>query len=71
MGTVYGAVFGISSPGMGIGTYLGGVFFDRSDTYTGLYLVSFLLGVSAIILGTGLRPPLRRAVGAWAPQPSG
>jgi MFS family permease len=70
MGTIYGAVFGISSVGMGIGAYLGGFFFDRSGTYTGLYIVSFLLGVSAIILGVILRPPHRRTVGVWAAHPT-
>jgi MFS family permease len=62
MGTMYGAVFGISSVGMGIGSYLGGVFFDQAGSYTRLYVVSFLLGVSAIMLGVVLRPPVHRAV---------
>jgi MFS family permease len=70
MGTMYGAVFGISSLGMGMGSYLGGVFFDRSGTYTPLYVVSFLLGLSAIILAVVLRPPLHRAVDIWAAHPS-
>jgi MFS family permease len=69
MGTMYGTVFGISSIGMGIGAYLGGFFFDLSGTYTGLYVVSFLLGVSAIILAFGLRPPRLRAIKAWSPFP--
>jgi MFS family permease len=69
MGTMYGTVFGISSVGMGIGAYLGGFFFDLSGTYTGLYVVSFLLGVSAIILAFGLRPPCLRAIKAWSPFP--
>jgi MFS family permease len=70
MGTMYGAVFGISSVGMGIGSYLGGLFFDRSGTYAGLYVVSFLLGVSAIILGSVLRPPRLQAVDVWAAHPA-
>jgi MFS family permease len=69
MGTMYGTVFGISSVGMGIGSYLGGFFFDLSGTYAGLYVVSFLLGVSAIILGFGLRPPRMQAVKEWFPSP--
>jgi MFS family permease len=67
MGTMYGAVFGISSVGMGIGSYLGGVFFDQSGSYTKLYVVSFLLGVSAIVLGAVLRPPFRRAMRVSSP----
>jgi MFS family permease len=70
MGTLYGAVFGISAIGMGIGSYLGGIFFDLSGAYAGLYVVSFLLGVSAIILGLILRPPRRRGVGVWAAHPT-
>jgi MFS family permease len=69
MGTMYGAVFGISAIGMGIGSYLGGFVFDLSGSYAGLYVVSFLLGISAIILGVSLRPPRRRAMGVWAPHP--
>ena len=70
MGTMYGAVFGISAIGMGIGSYLGGFFFDLSGTYAGLYVVSFLLGVSAIILGVVLRPPRIHSVGVWAAHPT-
>jgi MFS family permease len=70
MGTMYGAVFGISSIGMGLGSYLGGFFFDLTGTYAGLYVVSFLLGLSAIALGFGLRPPRARGVEAWAAQPT-
>jgi MFS family permease len=70
MGTLYGAVFGISAIGMGIGSYLGGIFFDLSGAYAGLYVVSFLLGVSAIILGLVLRPPRRRGAGVWAAHPT-
>jgi MFS family permease len=57
MGTMYGAVFGISAIGMGLGTYLGGFFYDRAGTYTGLYLVSVVLGVAAMLVGLGLRRP--------------
>lgn len=70
MGTMYGAVFGISAVGMGIGSYLGGFFFDLSGTYAGLYVVSFLLGISAIILGLVLRPPHMQAFGVLAPHPT-
>jgi MFS family permease len=70
MGTMYGLVFGVSSVGMGIGTYLGGFFFDRSGSYTGLYVASFLLGVSAIILAAALRPPHIASVRAWAAHPT-
>jgi predicted MFS family arabinose efflux permease len=68
IGTMYGAVFGISAIGMGLGSYLGGLFFDLTGTYAGLYVVSFLLGLSAIALGFGLRPPGVHGVGTWAAQ---
>jgi MFS family permease len=69
MGTMYGAVFGISAIGMGIGSYLGGFIFDRMATYMGLYVVSFLLGAAAVMLAFGVRPPRLRAVGVWVAQP--
>ena len=70
MGTMYGAVFGISAIGMGIGSYLGGYLFDQMGTYMGLYVVSFFLGSGAIMLAFGVRPPRRRAVGVWVAQPT-
>jgi MFS family permease len=70
MGTMYGAVFGISAIGMGIGSYLGGFIFDQMGTYMGLYVVSFLLGVAAIMLAFGVRPPRPRTVRVWAAQPT-
>jgi predicted MFS family arabinose efflux permease len=70
MGTMYGAVFGISSIGMGLGSYLGGFFIDLTGPYAGLYVVSCLLCISAIALGFGLRSPHPRGVGAWAVPPT-
>jgi MFS family permease len=70
MGTMYGAVFGISAIGMGIGSFLGGFIFDQMGTYMGLYVVSFLLGGAAIMLAFGVRPPRLRAVGVWVAQPT-
>jgi len=57
MGTMYGVVFGISCVGMGIGSYLGGFIFDLTRQYAWLYVVSSLLGTSAIVVAVGLRPP--------------
>jgi MFS family permease len=70
MGTMYGAVFGISSIGMGLGSYLGGAIFDRLGSYTGLYAVSALLGAAAILLSLGLRRPSPTAAERWAVQPT-
>jgi MFS family permease len=68
MGTMYGAVFGISAIGMGIGSYLGGFLFDQMGSYMGLYVISFLLGASAIMFAYSVRPPRLRAVGVWVAQ---
>jgi MFS family permease len=70
MGMMYGAVFGISSIGMGIGSYLGGFFFDLAGTYTALYSVSFLLGVGAITLAVALRAPRVHDVNLWMAHPT-
>lgn len=70
MGTMYGAVFGISAVGMGLGSYLGGFFFDLAGTYSGLYVVSFLLGAAAMLMGLGLRRPRPNPAGVLAVQPT-
>jgi MFS family permease len=70
MGTMYGVVFGISSIGMGLGSYLGGLFFDLTGMYARLYLVSFLLGAAAILLAMGLRPPRLQPAGTLALHPT-
>ena len=66
MGTAYGAVFFISSIGMGLGSYAGGALYDLLGTYQGLFLASFAIAVMAVVLGVTLRPP---AV-VPAPRPS-
>lgn len=48
MGTTYGAVFFISSIGMGVGSYAGGYLFDLLGNYTWLYVGSFLVGGAAV-----------------------
>lgn len=70
MGTMYGAVFGISAVGMGLGSYLGGFFFDLAGTYSGLYVVSFLLGAAAMLVGLGLRRPRPNPASVLAVQPT-
>ena len=66
MGTAYGAVFFISSIGMGLGSYAGGALHDLLGSYQGLFLASFAIAVMAVVLGVTLRPP---AV-VPAPRPS-
>jgi predicted MFS family arabinose efflux permease len=57
MGTAYGAVFLISTLGMGIGSYAGGVFYDRLGSDAWLYGGSFAIGALAVLLALTFRPP--------------
>jgi MFS family permease len=65
MGTAYGAVFLISSLGMGIGSLAGGVIYDRLGAYAWLYLGSALVAFMAIVLAFTFRRP--EAIGARIP----
>jgi MFS family permease len=65
MGAAYGAVFLISSLGMGVGSYAGGFIHDALGSYQWLFLGSFGIGTMAVVLGLTLRAPapvLRPAV---------
>jgi MFS family permease len=57
MGTAYGAVFFISSVGMGLGSYAGGWIFDLLGSYHFLYVGSALLALAAVGLAANLRAP--------------
>lgn len=57
IGTAYGAVFFISSIGMGVGSYAGGVIHDLLGTYLWLFLGSGAVATAAIVLAASLRPP--------------
>ena len=57
MGAAYGAVFLISTLGMGIGSYAGGVLYDRLGSYAWLYGGSFAVGAIAVALALTFRPP--------------
>ena len=57
MGTAYGAVFLISSIGMGIGSLAGGVIYDRLGAYAWLYLGSALIASMAVVLASTFRRP--------------
>ncbi|HEY3098838.1 MAG TPA: MFS transporter [Methylomirabilota bacterium] len=50
MGTAYGAVFLISTLGMGVGSFAGGAIYDRLGAYTWLFLGSAAIGAMAIVL---------------------
>lgn len=57
MGTAYGAVFLISSLGMGLGSLAGGVIYDRLGAYAWLFLGSALVAVMAVVLAFTFRRP--------------
>jgi MFS family permease len=57
MGAAYGAVFLISTLGMGIGSYAGGLLYDGLGSYTWLYSGSFMIGALAVSLALTFRPP--------------
>ena len=57
MGTAYGAIFFISSIGMGIGSYAGGWAFDFLGSYQLFYSASALFALSAVAVASTLRAP--------------
>jgi len=57
MGSAYGAVFLISTLGMGLGSFAGGVIYDRLGSYVWLFLASFAIGAMAVVLAFTFRPP--------------
>jgi MFS family permease len=57
MGAAYGAVFLVSTFGMGIGSFAGGWLYDRMGTYAWLYGGSFAVGALAVTLALTFRPP--------------
>jgi MFS family permease len=62
MGAAYGGVFLISTLGMGVGSFAGGVLYDRLGSYTWLYSGSFAVGALAIALALTFRAPRAVAV---------
>jgi len=57
MGSAYGAVFLISTLGMGLGSFAGGWIFDHLGSYAWLYVSSAMIGVMAGVLALTFRPP--------------
>ncbi|MBI4635071.1 MAG: MFS transporter [Candidatus Rokubacteria bacterium] len=64
MGTAYGAVFLISTLGMGIGSYAGGWFYDHLGSYAWLFASSAAIGTMAVVLALTFRPPRPLPAGA-------
>jgi MFS family permease len=57
MGAAYGAVFLISTLGMGLGSWAGGWVYDAFGSYAWLFISSASIGVMAMILALTFRPP--------------
>ena len=57
MGSAYGAVFLISTLGMGIGSWAGGFIHDALGTYAWLFISSAAIGVMAMVLALTFRAP--------------
>ena len=57
MGSAYGAVFLVSTLGMGFGSFAGGAIYDRLGAYTWLFVGSFAIGTMAVVLALTFRQP--------------
>ena len=66
MGAAYGGVFLVSTLGMGLGSFAGGVLYDRLGSYAWLYAGSFAIGAAAVLLALSFRAPPALAVPATA-----
>ena len=56
IGTMVGATSMASSLGMAVGPLVGGLIFDRFNTYSGLYIGSFVMGLAAAGIMLTFRP---------------
>jgi MFS family permease len=57
MGTAYGAVFLVSTLGMGLGSWAGGWIHDVFGTYAWLFISSAAIGAMAMVLALTFRAP--------------
>src|SRR5207245_580037 len=63
MGSAYGAVFLISTLGMGLGSWAGGYIHDAFGTYAWLFISSAAIGLMAMVLALAFRA--LRLPGVW------
>ena len=63
MGTAYGAVFLVSTLGMGLGSWAGGWIHDVFGTYAWLFISSAAVGAMAMVLALTFRSPGTAALG--------
>jgi predicted MFS family arabinose efflux permease len=57
MGAAYGGVFLVSTLGMGLGSWAGGLIYDRLGGYAWLFMGSFAIGAMAVVLALTFRAP--------------
>jgi MFS family permease len=69
MGSAYGAVFLISTLGMGLGSWAGGFIHDAFGTYAWLFISSAAIGLMAMVLALTFRAP--RVVAVARPATAG
>jgi predicted MFS family arabinose efflux permease len=66
MGTAYGGVFLVSTLGMGLGSFAGGLIHDTLGSYAWLFITSAVIGVMGLLLALTFRAPRP----ALAPAPA-
>jgi MFS family permease len=66
MGTIIGGTAMAGSLGMSTGPLLGGILYDRFDSYAWLYIGSWGMGIAAVLIAMTFRPFARREVAAAA-----
>jgi predicted MFS family arabinose efflux permease len=69
MGAAYGAVFLVSTLGMGLGSFAGGIIYDQLGSYAWLFVGSLGIGGAAALVALTVRPP-RAFAPAFAVAPS-
>jgi MFS family permease len=69
MGAAYGAVFLVSTLGMGLGSFAGGIIYDQLGSYAWLFVGSLGIGGAAALVALTIRPP-RAFAPAFAVAPS-
>jgi MFS family permease len=57
MGTAYGGVFLVSTLGMGLGSFAGGLIHDTLGSYAWLFITSAVIGVMGLLLALTFRAP--------------
>jgi MFS family permease len=68
MGGAYGAIYMLQAIGMGLGTFGGGVLYDRLGDYASMFTSAAAIAAAAMLLALALRSP--RALPSASPAPA-